>query len=211
MRTCGYQHCSQSIGPDARQLYCCRAHKERARQSRATEQRSCAWCSREFACHHRSRGAFCGPGCRWARARLQAVRADDQRRPDDPRAMDLRFGYVSEHITGTMRQDVVDALHLDPCAYCGAPADTLDHIEATRLGGAHDLSNLAAACASCNSRKQTVPLLQFLLAGMILAELEWPLEQLARLTAFDPTRRDRIARARQRSRSRRPKGAGVSL
>ena len=39
------------------------------------------------------------------------------------------------------------------CAYCGAPAGTLDHVKAKRRGGATVQRNLVAACASCNRAK----------------------------------------------------------
>lgn len=40
------------------------------------------------------------------------------------------------------------------CAYCGQPADTVDHIVPRVKGGSHDDSNLAAACRRCNGLKQ---------------------------------------------------------
>lgn len=42
------------------------------------------------------------------------------------------------------------------CAYCGAPADTLDHIKPRHKGGATVVSNLAPACKNCNRRKGSV-------------------------------------------------------
>lgn len=54
------------------------------------------------------------------------------------------------------------ALLADPCAYCGAPATELDHIEPTSTGGARDVDNLTAACRSCNPAKGAKPLLLFL-------------------------------------------------
>jgi 5-methylcytosine-specific restriction endonuclease McrA len=50
----------------------------------------------------------------------------------------------------------------DPCAYCGAVAAQLDHIVAFSDGGEHDWTNLTGACAPCNQRKNTRPLLLFL-------------------------------------------------
>jgi 5-methylcytosine-specific restriction endonuclease McrA len=44
------------------------------------------------------------------------------------------------------------------CTYCSCPLDennrTLDHVVPLSRGGAHDASNLVAACRSCNSAKQ---------------------------------------------------------
>jgi 5-methylcytosine-specific restriction endonuclease McrA len=39
------------------------------------------------------------------------------------------------------------------CAYCGASADTLDHIKPRHKGGATIVSNLVPACKICNRRK----------------------------------------------------------
>lgn len=51
----------------------------------------------------------------------------------------------------------------DPCAYCGGPSDTVDHIVPVAAGGPHDLENYTAACRSCNSAKKDKPLLTYLL------------------------------------------------
>lgn len=50
----------------------------------------------------------------------------------------------------------------DPCCYCGAPADTIDHITAIARGGSDEWDNLTSACASCNSRKHVRSLLEAL-------------------------------------------------
>ena len=39
------------------------------------------------------------------------------------------------------------------CAYCGVPADTLDHVKPRHKGGATVASNLVPACKNCNRRK----------------------------------------------------------
>lgn len=53
-------------------------------------------------------------------------------------------------------------LRADPCSYCGAPCEHIDHITALAAGGEHSPENLTAACAPCNSRKSARPLLLFL-------------------------------------------------
>ena len=40
------------------------------------------------------------------------------------------------------------------CGYCGAEANSVDHITPRALGGTNDPGNLIAACTTCNSRKQ---------------------------------------------------------
>ena len=50
------------------------------------------------------------------------------------------------------RQDILNSWG-ECCAYCGAPAGTLDHVRARRRGGATVRRNLVAACAPCNRAK----------------------------------------------------------
>lgn len=51
------------------------------------------------------------------------------------------------------------------CVYCGAKADTVDHVVPRSRGGGHSWENCVAACAPCNHRK----------ADKLLAELGWTL------------------------------------
>jgi 5-methylcytosine-specific restriction endonuclease McrA len=39
------------------------------------------------------------------------------------------------------------------CQYCGLEATQVDHVIPRAKGGGHDLDNLVACCAPCNSRK----------------------------------------------------------
>jgi 5-methylcytosine-specific restriction endonuclease McrA len=39
------------------------------------------------------------------------------------------------------------------CAYCGQEANQVDHVISRKDGGSHDLDNLVACCAPCNSKK----------------------------------------------------------
>ncbi|WAX58141.1 HNH endonuclease [Jatrophihabitans cynanchi] len=52
------------------------------------------------------------------------------------------------------------------CAYCGARADTVDHVRPRSRGGLHVWTNVVAACARCNHRK----------GDRLLSELGWHLE-----------------------------------
>ena len=54
------------------------------------------------------------------------------------------------------------------CAYCGAKADTVDHVVPRSRGGEHTWENCVAACADCNHRK----------ADKLLAELGWTLRSM---------------------------------
>jgi 5-methylcytosine-specific restriction endonuclease McrA len=51
----------------------------------------------------------------------------------------------------------------DPCSYCGAPMEHVDHIVPFSAGGPTDWENLAPACARCNRRKSSKSLVFFLL------------------------------------------------
>lgn len=51
------------------------------------------------------------------------------------------------------------------CAYCGAKAETIDHVVPRSRGGAHSWENCVACCAGCNHRK----------ADRLLSELGWVL------------------------------------
>jgi hypothetical protein len=39
------------------------------------------------------------------------------------------------------------------CQYCGSEATQVDHVIPRKVGGTHDLDNLVACCAPCNSAK----------------------------------------------------------
>ena len=39
------------------------------------------------------------------------------------------------------------------CQYCGSDATQVDHVIPRKAGGTHDLDNLVACCAPCNSAK----------------------------------------------------------
>jgi len=50
------------------------------------------------------------------------------------------------------RQQIFNAWNRE-CAYCGALADTLDHVKSRHKGGATVASNLVPACCNCNRKK----------------------------------------------------------
>jgi len=52
----------------------------------------------------------------------------------------------------SFRQSIFEAWQ-HRCAYCGDPAQSLDHIMPKARGGLTVRSNLAAACLTCNRRK----------------------------------------------------------
>nr|WP_228046420.1 HNH endonuclease [Saccharopolyspora sp. HNM0983] len=56
------------------------------------------------------------------------------------------------------------------CAYCGARAETIDHVVPRSRGGPHTWENCVACCTKCNHRK----------ADRTLGELGWQLETAPR-------------------------------
>lgn len=58
--------------------------------------------------------------------------------------------------------DYARVLRADPCAYCGAESEHIDHIEPVADGGGLRWDNLTAACGPCNRRKRSRSLLTFL-------------------------------------------------
>ena len=62
------------------------------------------------------------------------------------------------------RRSVLERDH-HRCAYCGARAESVDHVIPRSRGGQHVWANVVAACARCNHRK----------ADRLLAELGWTL------------------------------------
>ena len=87
---------------------------------------------RHGKCYYRS-------GSRW-------YRSDDLRRTDEA---DLRH---TNRFTGAMKRRIFERDQYR-CAYCGATATVVDHIDPRSNGGKAIESNGVAACASCNSKK----------------------------------------------------------
>lgn len=56
------------------------------------------------------------------------------------------------------------------CAYCGAPATSLDHVVPRSRGGPHSWDNVVAACARCNHTK----------ADRSVADMGWRLRSAPR-------------------------------
>ncbi|MGH8792264.1 MAG: HNH endonuclease [Stackebrandtia sp.] len=46
------------------------------------------------------------------------------------------------------------------CAYCGGPAETIDHVMPRSRGGGHSWDNVVASCAPCNHKKSDRTLIE---------------------------------------------------
>jgi hypothetical protein len=74
---------------------------------------------------------------------------------------------VNLPLTASLLQEATEAemqalLRRDPCAYCGAAMEELDHIVPRSQGGPDGVSNRTAACSRCNREKLATPLLTYL-------------------------------------------------
>ena len=91
-----------------------------------------------LTCGALSRGSYCP--------------AHDKRRSQDRHRLTQRQrGYATAEYRTNRRL----VLQRDGwrCAYCGGPADTVDHLVPYSRSGDNAMDNLVAACRSCNSRK----------------------------------------------------------
>jgi 5-methylcytosine-specific restriction endonuclease McrA len=73
-----------------------------------------------------------------------------------------RIGAPGNGVTAAQWERVLSAA-LGLCAWCNERKPlTMDHVEPLCLGGAHDVSNVVAACADCNTSKGRKPLVIWL-------------------------------------------------
>lgn len=95
-------------------------------------------------------------------SRLARQRDPERKRAIGRRAEAKRRALLRhcEHVPVDSQYRLV--LEADPCAYCGAPSEHIDHITPLACGGSDTWNNLTAACAHCNRRKNTRSLLEFL-------------------------------------------------
>lgn len=74
---------------------------------------------------------------------------------ESPAVIRLRYMVkVSRRSTAAVSRRAVFARDDYRCQYCGARADSIDHVVPRSRGGVHDWENLAAACRPCNIRKR---------------------------------------------------------
>lgn len=60
-------------------------------------------------------------------------------------------------------------LAADPCSYCGAVMEHIDHVVPVSAGGSGVWENLTAACGRCNGSKHANSLLGFLIGERIVS------------------------------------------
>lgn len=98
----------------------------------------------------------------WRVANLELARADGVLAAQKRRAMELAA--PGNGIKKSEWDAICDEFN-GACAYCLAPATTMDHVVALSRGGAHDPSNVVPACRFCNFSKHDKSLLQFVMHG----------------------------------------------
>ena len=82
-------------------------------------------------------------------SRCGECQRDHNRRRDHRRGTRSQRGYG---VAYTVRRALILRSH-PFCAYCGAPAGTVDHVVPLARGGTNSLDNLVACCAECNASK----------------------------------------------------------
>jgi len=109
------------------------------------QQLTCDQCAKTFTRAQRQR--FCSIGCA---AQSQTVRADDDQHMRRTRRENAAPGLTKN---GRDKLRAKWKRQHKPCAYCGAPGDTIDHVLPLVRGGTNHEGNLVPACRRCNSSK----------------------------------------------------------
>lgn len=94
---------------------------------------------------------------------LELQRARYASNPDRHREVARRNMRDRKIGRGVDEREYADIIVLDPCSYCGSRVVTIDHIDPVSLGGKNSWDNFTPACRSCNSSKNSTPLLFALL------------------------------------------------
>lgn len=77
-----------------------------------------------------------------------------------------RLRRLAQSTPDDLSNEYAEIIADDPCCYCGAVMEHVDHIQPLASGGTGSWDNLTAACAACNFSKSDRPLLSFLLARL---------------------------------------------
>ncbi|MSO59492.1 MAG: HNH endonuclease [Ilumatobacteraceae bacterium] len=74
-----------------------------------------------------------------------------------PTPLVIKLRYVVKvpyHRHAALSRRAILARDNHKCAYCGGPADSIDHVHPRSRGGEHIWENVTAACRSCNLHKR---------------------------------------------------------
>lgn len=76
------------------------------------------------------------------------------------------YGRQGKHRTGPVGREAIKKRYKNRCVYCGRVKQkpTMEHLIPLSRGGHHVAENIVPACAHCNSRRRTKPILLEMLA-----------------------------------------------
>ena len=134
--------------PKGRTILCSRKCTAAYRGSGAVQQ-TCKSCGSLFASRS-ARHTWC-----------TACREGEQNR--DARMMVARGGMTAADFREAEEYRAI--ISNDPCVFCGAATEQIDHIQPISRGGTDRWDNYAPTCQACNLSKYTMPLLTFLARG----------------------------------------------
>lgn len=157
--------------PDGLAYECAECVKARARKWSHENRERARESARAY--YQANKDKWSEAGRRWREANPEKTRegkrkAKRLRRERDPEGYLLakRIDAHRRKPRGPLRALTIEygrTLLRDPCSYCGAATEQIDHIVAVVEGGDIDWTNLTAACLDCNSRKHRRSLLTFLM------------------------------------------------
>lgn len=103
-------------------------------------------------------------------ARMYRARKPSKRAEINARRSALLARSVVNDFTDQQWQELLETFNKH-CAYCLEPSDDLtrEHLIPITRGGNNTASNIVPACRSCNSRKHTKTLLEFVMAQFSIA------------------------------------------
>jgi hypothetical protein len=133
-------------------LACLTCHRKRERERQASDRERFNRRSREYARAHKADARERSK--RWRQQNIERYREIGR---EQARKRSLRRNPEAvEYATHVLAND--------RCCYCGGPCEAIDHIMPISRGGPADaVENLTSACMSCNSRKRSRTLIEFLL------------------------------------------------
>lgn len=99
---------------------------------------------------------------RWYAAQRKEQTRERQREWKAANPEWVRSQNAARRVACAQTRDYTLTLSFDPCCYCGAPTDEIDHIDPISRGGANQWENLTASCKACNRAKSNRALLAWM-------------------------------------------------
>ncbi len=140
--------------------------------------------TRKYRARHPHRSLVSGrkSNAKWRAEKPEEARAACRKSKNKQRALHPEMVKFDKHrrrnAPGDISRADIAKVMSDPCAYCGGPAEHLEHCTPLSRGGWNVSENCVSACAKCNLSKGNKTVLEFL--GL------WPKKvtaQVAHLTA----------------------------